>query len=278
MEVEDLQQRVLNVQSRQELFFQTQAQILRKQATILNRLDAIEKALLPTLHSTPYKSRPTPWYSWYDDIEPDYSVFHSDPGQTNSAASPVTYNHMGQFRHPDTRAPSFVPPTGIDGSLIHYFQPVPPSGNTGVRTEELPPHSNQPQDSSHGPEPFPIRFIGHWLPSSEIQKDKLQNPEAILTKHPRLRCDSRVATLAVKLAKDAYFGEKVLAKCTVMGERELPGLPRVELVEMKKLLFIQFPKYWQSKQQFEPLWKLCVDSVGQLCKRERSKAMARGTL
>ena len=122
---------------------------------------------------------------------------------------------------------------------------------------------------------FPIRFMGHSLPSSEIEKEKLRDPSAVVAKHPKFRCESQIATLAVKLAKDAYFGVKILSKCTVMGERELPGLPRAELSELKKLLFLQFPNFWHSKQQFEPNWKLCIDAVGQLCKCERCKAVLR---
>ena len=83
----------------------------------------------------------------------------------------------------------------------------------------------------------------------------------ILSKFPKLlRCDSKVGTLAVKLAREAIFGDDVMVKCTVMGEREHPGLPAAEL---KRVIFQQFPKLWTSKQEFEPLWKGCVDAMGQ---------------
>ena len=44
-------------------------------------------------------------------------------------------------------------------------------------------------------------------------------------RYPKLRSPSNIGTLAVKLAKEVYFGENVLAKCTVSGDRGLPGLP-----------------------------------------------------
>ena len=38
----------------------------------------------------------------------------------------------------------------------------------------------------------------------------------------------------MKLAKEAIFGEEIMRKCTPGGTRELPGLPRKELYEIKK--------------------------------------------
>ena len=74
-------------------------------------------------------------------------------------------------------------------------------------------------------------------------------------KHPKLRCCSKAGTLAVKLAKDAFFGEDVMAQCMVDGEHELPGLPAKELQQLKNALFMQFPDYRKVPQEFEPLWK-----------------------
>ena len=47
-------------------------------------------------------------------------------------------------------------------------------------------------------------------------------------------------TLAVKLAKEAFFGENIMKQCTPLGERELPGLPTVELGTLK-VPFIHTP-------------------------------------
>ena len=67
----------------------------------------------------------------------------------------------------------------------------------------------------------------------------------------------------MKLAREAMFGNDVMVKCTVMGEREHPRLPAAELYELKRVIFQQFPKLWMSKHEFEPLWKGCVDAMGQ---------------
>ena len=129
------------------------------------------------------------------------------------------------------------------------------------------------EHSLDAPEPFPIKFTGNSLPSSEIDKTTLQPVKTILHKFSKLHCESKIGTLAVKLAKVSIFGDQVLVKCTVMGERELPGLPAAELMELKRILFRQFPKLWGSRHEFEPLWKVCVDCLGQACKRLRLKKL-----
>ena len=44
-------------------------------------------------------------------------------------------------------------------------------------------------------------------------------PQDVIRKYPKLKAKSRAGKLAVKLAKEAYFGDSVLAKCTVSGWR-----------------------------------------------------------
>lgn len=108
-----------------------------------------------------------------------------------------------------------------------------------------------------------------YLPSSAINKQKLKSASKVILRYPKLRNPSNVGTLATKLAREAYFGEDVLAKCTVAGDRGLPGLPIEELRQLKQTLFAQFPTYWRSPHEFEPLWTTATTSVGQLCKRLR---------
>ena len=54
-------------------------------------------------------------------------------------------------------------------------------------------------------------------------------PNEIFAKYPNLCCVSKAKTLAVKLARDAIFGDDVLIRCTVAGGRDHPGLPVNEL-------------------------------------------------
>ena len=101
-----------------------------------------------------------------------------------------------------------------------------------------------------------------YLPSSAINRVKLKESSEVILKYPKLRSPSTVGTLAIKLAREAVFGEEVLAQCTVYGDRELPGLPVEELQELKQTLLAQYPDYWKSQHEFEPLWKTSTDAIG----------------
>ena len=72
------------------------------------------------------------------------------------------------------------------------------------------------------------------------------------------------------LRRPAFFGDDVLIQCTVSGERDYPGLPVEELMQLKHAVYMQFPQYWNSPQEFEPLWTKCKAAIGQACKRLRS--------
>ena len=43
------------------------------------------------------------------------------------------------------------------------------------------------------------------LPSSEISREKLSETNSILVKYKHLRTESKIATLATKLAREAFF-------------------------------------------------------------------------
>lgn len=111
-----------------------------------------------------------------------------------------------------------------------------------------------------------------YLPSSAINKQKLKSASDVILKYLKLRSPSCAGTLAANLAREAYFGEENLANCTVAGDRDLPGLPVEELQQLKQTLLAQFPDYWRSPYEFEPLWKTSSKSIGQLCKRLRGNS------
>jgi hypothetical protein len=92
----------------------------------------------------------------------------------------------------------------------------------------------------------------------------------VIEANHRLTKVSKASTLAVKIAKDAVFGEALMKKCTTMGVRQLPGLPRKELYDIKKAIFDLFPSFWKNLEEFEGVWAICVDAIGQLCKRLRN--------
>lgn len=105
-----------------------------------------------------------------------------------------------------------------------------------------------------------------YFPSASIDKAKLTTPEAVIAKYCHLRVESKVGMLAVKLAKEAFFGKDVLAQCTVSGFRDLRALPLNELNDLKQTLFQQFPNYWSSPEEFEAVWERVGEAIGQCAK------------
>ena len=124
------------------------------------------------------------------------------------------------------------------------------------------------------PTPSPVKAAPQCLPiqsklkndnmvrSSAIEKDKLA-PKL----HQNIRCFqstancklivSKAPTLATKLAREAYFGDKVLGQCTVMGCRDHPGLPISGLNELKQDLFNKPTVLVQSCGVRGPVDQLC---------------------
>ena len=87
-------------------------------------------------------------------------------------------------------------------------------------------------------------------------------------KYPKLHTEGKIGLLAVKLSREAIFGDQLMRQCTVRGCRGLPALPYDGLKVLKDALLSVFPQYWNNTG-FEPLWASSLDSVGQCCKRLR---------
>ena len=117
---------------------------------------------------------------------------------------------------------------------------------------------------------MPVKENSNSLPSSEIPKEKLEPVKSVLVAHLKLKVESKIEVLAVKLAHKAFFGPDIMARCTVQGVRDIPGLPVAEFCELKKELFQLFPHYWTNPAEFESLWGTCIESIGQACKRLRT--------
>ena len=108
------------------------------------------------------------------------------------------------------------------------------------------------------------------LASSEIAKNTLRSVREVLEENVKLQTESSAGTLCQKLAKDAFFGRDVMRKCTPGGNRQYPALPQEELYELKKAMFQLFPRFHTCPGSFEPVWKKCLTSIEQACKRLRT--------
>ena len=81
-----------------------------------------------------------------------------------------------------------------------------------------------------------------------------------------------MGTMAVALARDAFFGEDIMRQCTAKGHREKPGLPLAELMELKEEINRLYPRFIRSQTEFEAKWVKICEALSQACKRMRRKA------
>ena len=85
-----------------------------------------------------------------------------------------------------------------------------------------------------------------------------------------------MTTLAVALAREAFFGEEVMAQCTAKGYGGKPGLPQQELMALKEEIRRLFPNYWNSPLVFKEKWNKCSEQISQACNRARAKRRKKG--
>lgn len=85
------------------------------------------------------------------------------------------------------------------------------------------------------------------LSSNEINKQGLHTTDIFFRYHRNLKGESWTGMLSVKLAREVYFGTKVMGKCIVSGFRDLLELPLPEVGTK------------------------CADAMNQTCKRIRHK-------
>ena len=176
------------------------------------------------------------------------------PAFSHTYRSPIQYPSLSHHSLSPYRQYSNSMPMYDTAPLYPSSVPAPPQRGQPPRCLPILPKKN-----------------ANVLSSSAIDKMKLSAPAQIISKYSKLCIESKASTLATKLAHEGFFGDQVLGLCTVMGYREQPGLPSQELNELKQALFEHFPQFWSSPVEFEPLWALCADSIGQTCKRLRQK-------
>ena len=63
------------------------------------------------------------------------------------------------------------------------------------------------------PKPLPLQGT-NALSSAHIPKEMLQNPSSVLARNKKLQIESKAPTLALRLARDSFFREEVMAQCT----------------------------------------------------------------
>ena len=187
-----------------------QKSILQGQQRIFNKLDVLENVLhvngWPMSHmdnpsaTSPYAAHRLPPSTWaHTPWQKKQATFHTPQSQYGMTSAQVQQDAASE--HQPVR--TFVTCSNDKG----------PTNTIAPSCHPLP---DQSSDSD-------------TLSSEMIMKDKLAAPQAIVLKYHKLRGDALAGTLAVKLAREAYFGPEIMKLCTVRGNRGFPGLPHAEL-------------------------------------------------
>ena len=95
-------------------------------------------------------------------------------------------------------------------------------------------------------------------PPSGAIEEALSAADDVIACYTNLK-GSKLPTLAMKLAKEAFFGEKIMKQCTPLGGRELPSIPTAELSKLKEVLYSHAPQYWTNIAEYESAWTDCIN-------------------
>jgi hypothetical protein len=172
--------------------------------------------------------------------------------QSHHAYPWANFHHSPVSRGHGYNQQSFVPPAD---PVVHLYHSTPHR-----RVQEAPQSL-----------PIKVKNSENALPSSEIDTTKLSSVDMVITKYSKYKAEAKTPTLAMKLTKEAIFGDEIMKKCTPVGVRDFPGLPIVELQVLKQAMYNKFPQYWQNPCEFEGIWSDCMSSIGQACKRLRGQ-------
>ena len=181
---------------------------------------------------------------------PQPAIPQVTPSQQPHITSPLTANQRPAIPRVTSSQPVTFP---------HQANPQPAIAQV---TSSQPPQITSPQQTI--PQVAISQVTSSW-PS------QLSRPDIVIRKYPKLRGETKASCLAVKLAKEAFFGDEIMARSTVKGHRDHPALPQQGLADLKQVLLGQFPQYWANPAEFEPIWATCEESIGQACKHIRKK-------
>ena len=62
-----------------------------------------------------------------------------------------------------------------------------------------------------------------------------------------------------------------MIRCTAQGHGDTPGLPMLELQQLKEEIGRTLPHKWNVPTEMEQIWSKCLEAVSQGCKRLRRK-------
>ena len=105
------------------------------------------------------------------------------------------------------------------------------------------------------------------VPKCPLQLKSINLMVSTCTKHVG---KERMGELACKLAREAVFGEEVMAQSTILGIRGQRALPaeRIELIK-ETILQHRYPMMKADSESFKAVWKLCTAAINHACSKLR---------
>ena len=244
-----------------------------------NKPAQVPPAVLKNITNNHIPSTSTPEHSGYlpsssfstlhpDEID-DVSIVQATQQLDDEEYSPYNPSqHQVDYAH--RYAFGSTVPTYHSSYLQCSSSPQPPYASS-----PYPPAQSTYTSPSASAKCLPIPYKPNSLSSSAIKKAKLIPAAHCLQRYSKLQTESKVTVLAVKLARESFFGEDIMVQCTTMGHGRFPALPSAELNELKQTIFSLFPKFWSSPAIYEGLWRNCAEAIGQACKRMRIESEKR---
>ncbi len=99
---------------------------------------------------------------------------------------------------------------------------------------------------------------------------KLSTVQAVLFKYSKLLGEQTMGEFAAKMAREAFFGEHLIARSTVFGKQGMKALPQDKMAQLKEVIFL-FPQYACTPHFLEPIWTRCINAINHACSKERQK-------
>ena len=191
------------------------------------------------------------------------------PKPTSAATSSLPSHPQSHGSLPPPLLPKPTP-TGTSWTPTNAYTPLPPTAYGCLPPPFATSRPSRPM-LDHPAQTTPAKSLGR-LQSSVIDKRVLVPADVVLTKYPGLiGKEGKTGELACKLARESFFGEELMAKCTASGYADKPGLPQAELLELKEIIRKHSPQYSYSPHEFEILWSKCLEAISQCCKILRKK-------
>ena len=188
--------------------------------------------------------------------------------------------------------PPPLPPKGLPpssrvnnqpSSAAQLFTPRPPMHCPPLQAYTPRPPRHSPPQQPFSPPQFPLitpqppkhpapQSSTGRLPSSAIDKSTLSAVTSVVEANSDLLGkEGKMGTMAAILAREVFFGEEVMARCTAKGYGDRPALPIVELMALKEEIRKLYPNYWTNSVAFEEKWNKALKASVKRIRKKRSK-------